>query len=372
MGNHLAKEFSMNAMHPSGLPTGNVLAASAPKTHPLILVASMAVIFASATAVASMFGLIGPSASQSSKTQANQLSSAIAPVSTAVAATTAPEVASAPILLAPSASKTIQVPASVIEPEAKEPSARLTPRPVARPNPAPLQQVQRPVAINQGASNPVNQSAPISQSPQVIAQNQVPPIQESAPSYPANSQNYPVNNAPVIASAPTPDYRSTPVQTAQAQYVDPNIGTVTSIREDQRKGQGSGVGAMAGGAVGGALGNQMSKGNGRIAATILGAIGGGLIGNEIEKSQRVVTTYVATVRMPDGAVRNFNFATRPALSVGDSFDVRTAPSGSQAQYVKPRKLSPPDAVRNDSMRQDSMRNDSIRSDSMRSDNPYNT
>jgi outer membrane lipoprotein SlyB len=358
----------MNAMHPSGLPTGNVLAASVPKTHPLILVASMAVIFASATAVASMFGLIGTSASQSNKTSANQLSSAIAPVSTAVAATTAPEVDSAPIVLAPSASKAIQVPASVIEPEAKEPTARPTPRPVARANPVPVQ-VQRPLATNQGASN---SSAPISQSPQVIAQNQVPPIQESAPSYPANSQNYPVNNAPVIATAPTPDYRSAPVQTAQAQYVDPNIGTVTSIREDQRKGQGSGVGAMAGGAVGGALGNQMSKGNGRIAATILGAIGGGLIGNEIEKSQRVVTTYVATVRMPDGAVRNFNFATRPALSVGDSFDVRTAPSGSQAQYVKPRKLSPPDAVRNDSMRQDSMRHDSIRSDSMRSDNPYNT
>ncbi len=346
----------MNAMHPSGLPT------TLPKTHPLILAASIAVIFASATAMASMFGLIGSSAPKA--TTVTPLTSSIAPVSSAnatpvaasVAATSAtlpaassvsPEAVKTPIILAPSASKAIQLPAA-----GSETASRASATPV---RPA----TTRTASATSPVNTPITASKP---SYPVIAQNPTPPVQDNPASYPAVSYpvgNPPVQNAPVIASAPVPDYRSAPApqQTTQTQYIDPNIGTVTSIREDQRKSQGSGVGAIAGGAVGGALGNQMGKGNGRVAATILGAIGGGLIGNEIEKSQRVVTTYVATVRMPDGAIRNFNFSSRPALTVGDQFDIRTAPQGSQAQYVKPRRSSPPEAVR---------------SDTMRSDNPYNT
>jgi outer membrane lipoprotein SlyB len=364
----------MNAMHPSGLPTnlpngslpngpvspgatvyGASLPGTSPKTHPLILAASIAVIFASATAMASMFGFIGPSAPKAAVTP---LTSSIAPVSSAnartvpatVAATAAtlpaassvaPEAVNAPIVLAPSASKAIQLPAAGSEAATRN-TAQV--RPV----------VTRTVVATAPVNSPITASKP---SYPVIAQNPNPPTQDNPASYPVG--NSPVQNAPAIASTSPPDYRSAPApqQTIQAQYIDPNIGTVTSIREDQRKNQGSGVGAIAGGAVGGALGNQMGKGNGRVAATILGAIGGGLIGNEIEKSQRVVTTYVATVRMPDGAIRNFNFSSRPALTVGDQFDIRTAPQGSQAQYVKPRRSSPPEAVR---------------SDTMRSDNPYNT
>jgi outer membrane lipoprotein SlyB len=365
----------MNAMHPSGLPTnlpngslpngsvspgatvfGANLPSTSPKTHPLILAASIAVIFASATAMASMFGFIGSSAPKA--TTVTPLTSAIAPVSSANASTVAATVAATsatllaapavaseavntPIILAPSASKAIQLPAAGSE--------------AATRNTAPVRPVITRTASTTGPVNsPVTASKP---SYPVIAQNSTPPAQDNPASYPVG--NAPVQNAPVVAAAPVPDYRSAPAPqpTTQAQYIDPNIGTVTSIREDQRKSQGSGVGAIAGGAVGGALGNQMGKGNGRVAATILGAIGGGLIGNEIEKSQRVVTTYVATVRMPDGAIRNFNFSSRPALTVGDQFDIRTAPQGSQAQYVKPRRSSPPEAVR---------------SDTMRSDNPYNT
>jgi outer membrane lipoprotein SlyB len=364
----------MNAMHPSGLPTnlpigslpngsvspgatayGASLPRTEPKTHPLILAASIAVIIASATAMASMFGFIGSAAPKAPTV--TPLTSSIAPVSSANASTvpatvaaTSPsltatssvalEAVNAPIVLAPSASKAIQLPTA-----GSEAATRNTPvRPV----------VTRTASATGPVNSPITASKP--QYP-VIAQNPNPPAQDNQANYPVG--NAPVQNAPVIASSPVPDYRSAPPpqQTTQAQYIDPNIGTVTSIREDQRKNQGSGVGAIAGGAVGGALGNQMGKGNGRVAATILGAIGGGLIGNEIEKSQRVVTTYVATVRMPDGTIRNFNFSSRPALAVGDQFDIRTAPQGSQAQYVKPRRSSPPEAVR---------------SDTMRSDNPYNT
>jgi outer membrane lipoprotein SlyB len=351
----------MNAMHPSGLPTGSLTngsvspgsnfssLGSSPKTHPLILAASIAVIFASATAMAAMFGLIGSPAAKAPP--ASTVTSFIAPVSSAVAAASATlpsapvaanEIANAPIILAPSASKGIQLPAANTEASNRGNAAQARPA------------ITRTTSANAPTQKPVSASAP---SYPVIAQNPTPPAQDNPVNYPI--ANAPVQNAPVVASAPIPDYRSAPPpqQTTQAQYVDPNIGTVTSIREDQRKSQGSGAGAIAGGAVGGVLGNQMGKGNGRVAATILGAIGGGLIGNEIEKSQRVVTTYVATVRMPDGAIRNFNFSTRPALSVGDQFDIRTAPSGSQAQYLKPRRSTPPEAVR---------------SDTMRSDNPYNT
>jgi outer membrane lipoprotein SlyB len=339
----------MNAMHPSGLPTG-----SSPKTHPLILAASMAVIFASATAVASMFGLIGSTPPKA--TTLVPVTSSIGPVSSAVAATASPslattptaaneavnEAAKAPIVLAPSASKAIQLPPASADASSRAIATQTRPT------------TTRTVSANVPVQKPTASATPTYP---VIAQNPSPPAQDNTPNYPISTP--PVQNAPVIASAPLPDYRAAPVtqNTVQAQYVDPNIGTVTSIREDQRKSQGSGAGAIAGGAVGGILGNQMGKGNGRAAATILGAIGGGLIGNEIEKSQRVVTTYVATVRMPDGATRNFNFSTRPSLAVGDQFDIRTAPSGSQAQYVKPRKMSPPETQR---------------TDTMRSDNPYNT
>jgi outer membrane lipoprotein SlyB len=357
----------MNAIHPSGLPTGSISNGSvspnptfsgtvpSPKTHPLILAASIAVIFASATAMASMFGLIGSTTPKA--TSAAPIASSITPVSTAVAATvpsaptaavmpaaspTPVEAANAPIILAPSASKAIQLPAAKMEP-----SNRAVAMPV-RPT------ITRTPVASVPAQTPVIASTP---SYPVVAQNPTPQVQDNSVNNPV--VNAPVQNAPVVASSPQPDYRSAPAPQpiTQAQYVDPNIGTVTSVREDQRRNQGSGVGAIAGGAVGGALGNQMGKGNGRIAATILGAIGGGLIGNEIEKSQRVVTTYVATVRMPDGSVRNFNFSTRPALAVGDQFDIRTAPSGSQAQYVKPRR---------------SKSSESVPSDTMRSDNPYNT
>ncbi len=358
----------MNAVHPSGLPSNPLAHSSAtnsPKTHPLILAAAVAVIFASSAAVANMFGLIGQPNSVSLAKPAAQSqttlerNSSISPVSSAVAAST-PE--STPVILAPSASKAIPIALAAVNelPVAQAPS-KPTPRIAAARQSAPSPIAQTGTAAAPQIATPM---------PQVIAQN------SSLPGADSNVQ------APVIASAPTPDYRTAPVPdyrstptpqpAVQAQYQDPNIGTVTSIREDQRKGQGSGMGAIAGGAVGGALGNQMGKGSGRTVATIIGAIGGGLIGNEIEKSQRVVTTYVATVRMQDGSTRNFNFSSRPALSVGDQFDIRSAPSGSQAQHTPSVKKPSPLVRSRGETGHESRPNETRPSDSMPNDNPYNT
>jgi outer membrane lipoprotein SlyB len=362
----------MNSIHPSGQPAFPVAAQAMPKTHPLMLAASVSVLFASATAIAYMFGLVGPQTRTNpaanpilSSTAVPQLMTAAqaAPGAAPLAAglvssttgqgtTTVPQISSAPAgasntdsgAVARSAAET-SVPTSTSTPTS---ATRQTAKPVqvapARSTNAPNGATSRaagtasaPIVassntnpgystsdnIQRGAANPVIQApdltvpVPTNNYP-LPAESNAPPIIAQAPVFnPAPASNTPVFNPPV-ASEPFP---------VQAQAVDPNIGTVTSIREEERRGgPTSGMGAVAGGAVGGVLANKMgSKGSGKVLATIVGAVGGGLIGNEIEKSQRKVMTYVTTVRMPDGQTRQYTYSYKPNFAVGDKFDIRNAP-----------------------------------------------
>ena len=83
----------------------------------------------------------------------------------------------------------------------------------------------------------------------------------------------------------------------------------------------SGLGVVAGAVLGGALGNQVGNGNGRTLATVAGAVGGGYAGNEVEKRTRSTTTYEVRVRMDDGRVRTFPYASQPGWGVGDHVKV---------------------------------------------------
>lgn len=96
-----------------------------------------------------------------------------------------------------------------------------------------------------------------------------------------------------------------------------NCGVVKSVRHIEKKGGSSGVGAVAGGVVGGIVGHQFGSGRGNTAMTIAGAAGGAYAGNEIEKNKNKRTYWSVSVRMDDGATRNFSYDNKPEFHVGD-------------------------------------------------------
>jgi outer membrane lipoprotein SlyB len=96
-----------------------------------------------------------------------------------------------------------------------------------------------------------------------------------------------------------------------------NCGVVKSMRQIDKKGGSSGVGAVAGGVVGGIVGHQFGSGRGNTAMTIAGAAGGAYAGNEIEKNKNKKKYWSVSVRMDDGATRNFSYDNKPEFRVGD-------------------------------------------------------
>ena len=103
----------------------------------------------------------------------------------------------------------------------------------------------------------------------------------------------------------------------QAGAACTNCGVVKSVRYVEKKGSGSGVGAVAGGVVGGIVGHQFGSGRGNTAMTIAGAAGGAYAGNEIEKNRNKKKYWSVSVRMDDGATRNFSYDNKPEFRVGD-------------------------------------------------------
>ena len=281
------------------------LARAAGAMHPLTIAASIAVIAASTTAMAYMFGIVGPQSRSNTglSAQASEVVTAKSP---------APAVLSPPAIVAPANVATAEpapvvtapvVTAPVVTAPAVKPAApRIVylpaPKPVAKPVSAPAPVIAQAPERNQ---NQYPAQAPQSENRDVVA---------TAPVY-----SPPVYSPPVVAAAP-----------AQVA-VSPYSGTVTQIREQTTAAtQGNGVGAVIGGVLGGALGNTMGKGGGKVGATVLGAIGGGLIGNSIEKSQRHTKSYVVSVRMDDGSSRQMTYPSAPRFGVGDKIDVRDVPA----------------------------------------------
>ena len=295
-------------------PSAN-LSRAASTMHPLTIAASVAVILASTTAMAYMFGIVGP--------QSRPSTIATAQASEVTAKTSAPAIAA---VAAPAA-------------EAATATVAMSPTPVVAPVVmAPAAPVIKQSAPRQTAYQPAPRVVVKPASPAVIAQNS--PQQ----SYPAQAPNPATENRDVIASAPVYAPPAAPVYTppvyAPPVYAPPVVaaapspvvinqyaGTVTQIREQTTAAaQGNGVGAVIGGVVGGALGNTLGRGSGKVGATVLGAIGGGLIGNSIEKSQRYTKTYIVSIRMDDGSTRQMTYQSAPRFSVGDKIDVRDAGS----------------------------------------------
>jgi len=96
-----------------------------------------------------------------------------------------------------------------------------------------------------------------------------------------------------------------------------DCGTVQSMRYVEEKGQGSGLGAVAGGVVGGVLGHQIGSGRGNTVATIAGAGVGAYAGNEVEKNRKTKSYWAVTLRMDNGATRNFTYTNKPAVREGE-------------------------------------------------------
>jgi outer membrane lipoprotein SlyB len=96
-----------------------------------------------------------------------------------------------------------------------------------------------------------------------------------------------------------------------------NCGTVSAIREVEKKGEGTGLGAIGGAVVGGVIGNQFGGGSGKKILTVAGAAGGAYAGHQVEKSARSTKVWNVTIRMDDGAERTIALGAAPALAVGD-------------------------------------------------------
>jgi len=123
----------------------------------------------------------------------------------------------------------------------------------------------------------------------------------------------------IAGTAPAAPATSPPV--TQSAPVCADCGTVSAIREVERKGEGTGLGAIGGAVIGGVLGNQIGRGKGKTIATVGGAAGGAYAGHQIEKSARSTKLWNVTIRMDNGSDRTISLGTQPALAVGDKVRV---------------------------------------------------
>jgi len=106
-------------------------------------------------------------------------------------------------------------------------------------------------------------------------------------------------------------------QALQTPPVCRECGVVESVREVRQEGEGSGLGAVGGGVIGGLLGNQIGGGRGKTVGAVVGAVGGALAGNEVEKNVRATRHFEIAVRFDDGNVRVFTQTQAPGLQRGE-------------------------------------------------------
>ena len=100
-----------------------------------------------------------------------------------------------------------------------------------------------------------------------------------------------------------------------------NCGTIDSINIIAKQGEGSGAGAVLGGVLGGVLGHQVGNGRGKDLATVAGAVGGALLGNSVEKNAKTAKSYDVRVRMEDNTFQTLRYETEPDVRVGDKVRV---------------------------------------------------
>jgi len=226
---------------------------TAPKTHPMIVVAAIAVTVASLAAIASFTGLLpGKSAPES------PLTATIPPP---------PEIVQDSKALEPA-------------PAAPAKAERFAPPP-----PAKAHKTQSAARANPPSTGDLRHTS------------------EQA------TASYPPNNAGIDAiPAPPPN---TPPPVCR------ECGTVEAVREITTPAEGSGLGAVAGGVLGGLLGHQVGRGKGNTAATVVGAVGGAVAGHQTEKYVRSEKQLQVTVRFEDGSQRTINQEGGSRWQVGD-------------------------------------------------------
>ena len=100
-----------------------------------------------------------------------------------------------------------------------------------------------------------------------------------------------------------------------------NCGTIDSINIIAKQGEGSGAGAVLGGVLGGVLGHQIGNGRGKDLATVAGAVGGAMLGNSVEKNAKTAKSYDIRVRMEDNTFQTLRYETEPDVRVGDKVRV---------------------------------------------------
>jgi outer membrane lipoprotein SlyB len=224
-------------------------------THPLVIIAAIAVTVFSAVGVAALMGWLPSSKGQTTAEQ--PLVSEAKPAESAATAAAAPE-------RAPAAAPAARAPARHV---ARAPAAHNTPHaptqvaaaePQAMPEPAPL--------------------PPVAQAP-------VPP-------------------APPVAAEPPRCNNCAVVESVRTVVKEGDVGPV-------------GVGSVAGTVLGGVLGHQVGSGRGRDVATVVGAVGGAIAGHQIEKNRARTTSYEIAVRFDDGSTQRITQAEAPIWHQGD-------------------------------------------------------
>ena len=150
------------------------------------------------------------------------------------------------------------------------------------------------------------------------------------PAYPAGTAQYGASGSQgTTASGNAADYVPAPAQTVRevpaSRSADANdgarwcgnCGNVESVHTITTRARGSGVGAAGGAILGGLLGNQVGGGHGRQLATVAGAVGGAVMGNQVEGNMKATHSYEIRVRLDDGTLRTFHQQSAPRWRNGD-------------------------------------------------------
>lgn len=276
------------------------------KTHPMIIVAAVAVTIFSGVGIAMMTGILPNAQSKSDRSAAKSetsapLTSAAAGAASAGVGTMmdAPQTSAppAPVVLPPSDLKPLES-KTVGQPMAKADQSIAAKKPAT--SPAPTYTQRKPTVV---AAAPAPTSVPTPDS----SNERAPSTNNNQPT-PVYAQNGSQSNAP-----------SRPERVVERACR--SCGTVDSINPIEKAGQGSGAGAILGGVIGGVLGHQVGGGRGRDAATVAGAVGGAVLGNQVEKNNKTARSYDVRVRMEDNTFSTVRYNVEPNVRIGDKVRV---------------------------------------------------
>ena len=251
---------------------------SSHKTHPMLIIAAVAVTLCAGVGIAVMTGVI-PSANSSASPK---LESSTPPIPTAMGASAMMGSAGSN-----AASEAAPWSASTEKQAESKPFTNANSGNTNLNSKVSTQAVRRPSSANTHAPS----HAPIP----VFAQNNPSAQAESVASF--------------VPAAPT------------VVTICRTCGSIDSINTIVKQGEGSGAGAVLGGVLGGVLGHQVGNGRGKDLATVAGAVGGAVLGNSVEKNAKTANSYDVRVRMEDGTFQTVRYQTEPGLRVGDKVRV---------------------------------------------------